>query len=115
LTHDIFFGVLQVHRKLVSSTSKGDMYETQLLDEFADTDATKEFFACLDQNLNKVNKFYRTKEKEFLDRGESLKKQMDILIELKSAFMEKKGKGSTSQHSKEEESITSCTFYNSGK
>jgi SPX domain protein involved in polyphosphate accumulation len=111
----IFFGVLQVHRKLVSSASKGDMYETQLLDEFADTDATKEFFACLDQNLNKVNKFYRTKEKEFLDRGESLKKQMDILIELKSAFMEKKGQGSTSQHSKEEESITSCTFYNSGK
>ncbi|WJX93407.1 Phosphate transporter PHO1 1 [Trifolium repens] len=104
---------IQVHRKLVSSTSKGDMYETQLLDEFADTDATKEFFACLDQNLNKVNKFYRTKEKEFLDRGESLKKQMDILIELKSAFMEKKGQGSTSQHSKEEESITSCTFYNS--
>ncbi|XP_045833283.1 phosphate transporter PHO1 homolog 1 [Trifolium pratense] len=102
---------IQVHRKLVSSTSKGDMYETQLLDEFADTDATKEFFACLDQNLNKVNTFYRTKEKEFLDRGESLKKQMDILIELKSAFIEKKGKGKSSQLSKEEESISS--FYNS--
>ncbi|XP_058768273.1 phosphate transporter PHO1 homolog 1 [Vicia villosa] len=103
---------IQVHRKLVSSTSKGDTYETQLLEQFADTDATKEFFACLDQNLNKVNKFYRTKEKEFLDRGESLKKQMDILIELKSAFMEKKNKGSSSQYSKEEESV-SCTFSSS--
>ncbi|XP_004509586.1 phosphate transporter PHO1 homolog 1 isoform X2 [Cicer arietinum] len=98
---------IQIHRKLVSSTSKGDMYETQLLDQFADTDATKEFFACLDHNLNKVNKFYRTKEKEFLDRGESLKKQMDILVELKSAFIEKKGKGSSCQYSKEEESVSS--------
>lgn len=89
------------------------MYETQLLDQFADTDATKEFFACLDHNLNKVNKFYRTKEKEFLDRGESLKKQMDILVELKSAFIEKKGKGSSCQYSKEEESVSS-TFSISG-
>lgn len=103
---------IQVHRKLVSSTSKGDMYETQLLDQFADTDATKEFFACLDQNLNKVNKFYRTKEKEFLDRGESLKKQMDILIELKSAFMDKKGKGNSSHYSKEEESVSSTFSIN---
>ena len=85
------------------------MYETELLEQFADTDATREFFACLDQQLNKVNKFYRTKEKEFLERGESLKKQMDILLELKAAFLEKQGRGSSSQDSKEDQSI-SCTF-----
>lgn len=86
------------------------MYETQLLEKFADTEASKEFFACLDHQLNKVNKFYRTKEKEFLERGESLKKQVDILLELKAAFMEKDGsRRSSSQESTEEESI-SCTF-----
>lgn len=85
------------------------MYETELLEKFADNDATKELFACLDQQLNKVNQFYRTKEKEFLERGESLKKQMDILLELKFAFMEKQGRGSSSQDSKEDQFI-SFTF-----
>ncbi|KAI4313994.1 hypothetical protein L6164_026937 [Bauhinia variegata] len=96
-------GPIQVHRKLASSASKGDVYETELLEQFADTDATKEFFACLDQQLNKVNKFYRTKEKEFMERGESLKKQMDILLEVKSAFKQQQGKGGSS---KEDQSIS---------
>lgn len=98
----------QVHRKLAGSASKGDMYETELLEQFADTDATKEFFACLDQQLNKVNKFYRAKEEEFMERGESLKKQMDILLELKSA-LKNKGGGS-SLDSREEDQSISCTL-----
>lgn len=82
--------LLQVHKKLASSASKNAMYETELLDQFADTDATKEFFACLDLQLNKVNQFYRSKEKEFLERGESLKKQIGILIELKKALQQQR-------------------------
>ncbi|CAL0315298.1 unnamed protein product [Lupinus luteus] len=104
-------GPIQVHRKLASSATKGDMYETELLEQFADTDAAKEFFACLDHQLNKVNKFYRTKEEEFMKRGDSLRKQMKILLELKSTFMEKQGKEGCSQDSKEDQSI-SCTFSN---
>ncbi|XP_041014208.1 phosphate transporter PHO1 homolog 1 [Juglans microcarpa x Juglans regia] len=96
---------IQVHKKLSSSASKGDMYETELLDQFADTDATKEFFACLDFQLNKANQFYKTKEKEFMDRGESLKKQLGILIELKTA-LQQRGKGATSQESFEDASIS---------
>ncbi|OIW21636.1 hypothetical protein TanjilG_06940 [Lupinus angustifolius] len=104
-------GPIQVHRKLASSTIRDDMYETELLEQFTETDATKEFFACLDQQLNKVNKFYRTKEEEFMERGDSLKKQMEILLELKSTFLEKQGKGVCSEDSKEDQSI-SCTFSN---
>ncbi|KAJ0095339.1 hypothetical protein Patl1_16550 [Pistacia atlantica] len=101
-------GAIQVHKKLASSASKNDTYETELLDQFADTDAAKEFFVCLDMQLNKVNQFYKNKEKEFLDRGESLKKQMEILIELKTALKQQRGKGASSQDSKEDPSI-SCT------
>ncbi|XP_028776374.1 phosphate transporter PHO1 homolog 1 [Neltuma alba] len=104
--HNRHHGPIHVHSKLAGSACKGDMYETELLEQFADTDATKEFFACLDQQLNKVNKFYRKKEEEFMDRAESLKKQMEILLELKSEFNEKAG---SSQGSKEDQSI-SCTF-----
>ncbi|KAE9615432.1 hypothetical protein Lal_00048455 [Lupinus albus] len=105
-------GPIQVHKKLASSTISGDMYETEMLEQFGETDATtKEFFACLDQQLNKVNKFYRTKEEEFMERGDSLKKQMEILFELKSTFLKKQGKGGCFQDSKEDQSI-SCTFSN---
>ncbi|KAK7857663.1 phosphate transporter pho1 like protein 1, partial [Quercus suber] len=102
-------GAIQVHKKLASSASKGDMYETELLEQFADTDATKEFFACLDHQLNKVNQFFQTKEAEFMERGESLKKQMEILIEVKTAFKKQRGKGAIAQESKDDPSI-SCTI-----
>ncbi|KAL0296781.1 UNVERIFIED_CONTAM: Phosphate transporter [Sesamum radiatum] len=98
--------VIQVHRKLTDTASSTDLYETELLEQFADTDAAVEFFACLDLQLNKVNQFYRTKEKEFLERGESLKKQMEILTELKAALKQRHTKGPPSQDSKEEDSIS---------
>ncbi|KAM0961441.1 phosphate transporter PHO1 homolog 1-like [Malus sylvestris] len=103
--HDL----IHVHKKLASSASKEDMYETELLEQFADTDAAKEFFACLDLQLNKVNQFFKTKEKEFVERGESLRKQMDILIELKTAFKKQRGKGAFALNSKEDISM-SCSF-----
>ncbi|CAG7903754.1 unnamed protein product [Brassica rapa] len=101
---------IKVHRKLASSISNSDVYETELLETITDdTDAVKEFFMCLDTQLNKVNQFYKTKEKEFLERGESLKKQMEILIEVKDAFNQKQANGEPTQESKEDDSI-SCTI-----
>ncbi|CAA2975000.1 phosphate transporter PHO1 homolog 1 [Olea europaea subsp. europaea] len=96
--------IIQVCRKPAASASKGDLYETKLLQEFADTDAAIEFFACLDLQLNKVNQFYRTKEREFLERGDLLKKRMAILIKLKTG-LKQQGKGSSSPDS-ENDSIS---------
>ncbi|KAL3644625.1 Phosphate transporter PHO1 1 [Castilleja foliolosa] len=87
---------IQVHRTV-------DLYETELLDRLADTNAAVDFFTCLDHQLNKVNQFYRTKEREFVERGESLKKQMEILIKLKMALNQKPDNG---PDSKEEGSIS---------
>ncbi|KAJ4884234.1 Phosphate transporter PHO1-like protein 1 [Raphanus sativus] len=101
---------IKVHRKLASSVSNSDVYETELLETISDdTGAAKEFFMCLDTQLNKVNQFYKTKEKEFLERGECLKKQMEILIEVKDAFNQKQANGESTQESKEDDSI-SCTI-----
>lgn len=107
--------LLQVHKKLASSASKNDMYETELLDQFADTDATKEFFACLDLQLNKVNQFYRSKEKEFLERGESLKKQTGILIELKTALQQQRERTHFSKDPKDDDSSISSSIYRGTK
>ncbi|PPE01553.1 hypothetical protein E1A91_D03G124100v1 [Gossypium mustelinum] len=100
-------GVTQVHKRLTASGSKGGdlLYETELLEQFADTDAAKEFFECLDMQLNKVNQFYKIKEKEFLERGECLKKQMQILSELKTIIkQQQRRKG------EEEDASISCSI-----
>ncbi|GMH31215.1 hypothetical protein Nepgr_033058 [Nepenthes gracilis] len=97
---------IQVHRRLASSASMGDIYETELLQQFKDIEAASEFFVRLDLQLNKVNQFYKVKEKEFLERGECLKKQMDILIELKAALTQQCDKGASSHDSKDDPSIS---------
>ncbi|KAL8157417.1 phosphate transporter PHO1 homolog 1-like [Apium graveolens] len=100
-------GIIHVHKKLESSESKGDMYQTELLEQFADdSDAAVEFFSCLDLQLNKVNQFFKNKEKEFLERGESLAKQMGILLELKSALKSQHANEVSSNGSKEDDSIS---------
>lgn len=85
------------------------MYETELLEQFADTDAAREFFVRLDLQLNKVNQFYKSKEKEFVERGESLKKQMEILLELQAALKNQKGQVSVGDDPKDDPSI-SCSI-----
>ena len=83
---------MQVHKKLaidgsIDGAVAGEVYETAVADGagFADTEAAKAFFQRLDQQLNKVNRFYERKEGEFLERGESLRRQLQILIDLKAA------------------------------
>ncbi|XP_076911214.1 phosphate transporter PHO1 homolog 1-like [Bidens hawaiensis] len=98
---------IHVHSKL-ETASKGVVYKTELLEQFDHTEATSAFFALLDLQLNKVNEFYRKKEKEFLDRGECLEKQLHILVELKTALKDQhKNKANSSYHdSKDEDSIS---------
>lgn len=83
---------MQVHRKLASGGGggggavAGEVYETELVDGgagFADGEAARAFFARLDEQLNKVNRFYERKEAEFVERGESLRRQLQILAELR--------------------------------
>lgn len=46
-------------------------------------DHVKDFFDKLEEELEKVNNFYRTKETEFCERGQILSKQLQILLDLK--------------------------------
>ncbi|KAL6519894.1 Acid phosphatase pho1 [Orobanche minor] len=60
---------------------EGEFNETGQL--FSEEDEVNIFFEMLDDELTKVNQFYTTKEKEFLERGELLNKQLQILLNLK--------------------------------
>lgn len=46
----------------------------------------------LDDELNKVNRFYKTKEREFLERGDILNKQLQILHDLKQVLNDRRRK-----------------------
>ncbi|XP_051122380.1 phosphate transporter PHO1-3-like isoform X2 [Andrographis paniculata] len=71
--------IIDVHRRFC----EGEFYETEMQGSLAASEGVVEFFAHLDFQLNKVNRFYRTKEKEFVERGDALKRQLEILLLLK--------------------------------
>jgi len=57
--------------------------ETELVNHlYSEEEEVKAFFEKLDEELDKVNQFYTDKETEFLERGEMLKKQLQILLDL---------------------------------
>ncbi|KAE8714640.1 long-chain-alcohol oxidase FAO1-like [Hibiscus syriacus] len=59
---------------------------TELLQLFSEEDDVRAFFESLDEELNKVNQFYKTKEREFLERRETLNQQLQILKDLKQVI-----------------------------
>ncbi|KAF9606910.1 hypothetical protein IFM89_029509 [Coptis chinensis] len=82
--------LIQVNSKSVGENEE-DIYETSLGQLFSKADEVREFFEKLDVELNKVNNFYRVRESEFLNRGETLMKQLEILVDLKQIINERRG------------------------
>ncbi|XP_057498320.1 phosphate transporter PHO1-like [Actinidia eriantha] len=78
--------IIQVKSKVTEredDEEEEEVYETELSQLFCEEDEVKVFFERLDEELNKVNQFYKTKESEFLGRGEILNKQLQTLLERK--------------------------------
>lgn len=73
-----------------------EIYQTELVQLFPEEDEVKAFFQRLDEELNKVNLFYRTKESEFIERGEVLNKQLQILLDLKKVLLDRRRKNLSS-------------------
>ncbi|KAL4271660.1 hypothetical protein GQ457_13G026130 [Hibiscus cannabinus] len=77
--------IIKVRSKSIEVASDDEvvLYQTELLQLFSEEDEVRPFFERLDEELNKVNQFYKSKESEFLERGETLNKQLQILKDLK--------------------------------
>ncbi|XP_020210588.1 phosphate transporter PHO1 isoform X1 [Cajanus cajan] len=87
--HDL--NIIQV-RKKSSKNGEEEIYETELAQLFSEEDEVRVFFMRLDEELNKVNQFYRRQESEFVERGESLNKQLQILLDLKQIISDRRRK-----------------------
>ncbi|PWA85616.1 phosphate 1 [Artemisia annua] len=67
----------------VDAEAQDEDDETELVNHlYSEEEEVKAFFEKLDEELDKVNQFYTDKETEFLERGEMLKKQLQILLDL---------------------------------
>ncbi|KAK1591536.1 hypothetical protein Q3G72_009197 [Acer saccharum] len=85
--------IIQVKSKVMEDGGEeGEVYETELAQLFSEEDEIRVFFESLDDELNKVNQFYKTKESEFLERGEILNKQLQILVDLKQILSDRRRK-----------------------
>ncbi|KAK3190372.1 hypothetical protein Dsin_029933 [Dipteronia sinensis] len=83
--------IIQVKSKVMGDGDE-EVYETELAQLFSEEDEIRVFFESLDDELNKVNQFYKTKESEFLERGEILNKQLQILVDLKKILSDRRRK-----------------------
>ncbi|KAL2613437.1 hypothetical protein R1flu_025129 [Riccia fluitans] len=79
--------VIQVHVHPMEGNA-WEVYETILLEPLNRMEAAKVFFARLDAQFNKVNQFFRGKEKEFVEQAQTLEKQMQALVEMRKALEE---------------------------
>ncbi|KAG1361513.1 phosphate transporter PHO1-2 [Cocos nucifera] len=94
------FSLLNSLRALVSrfsalrdqhfQTDEENLYEMELVQ--SREDEVKEFLEKLDEELDKVENFYQTKEKEFCERGEILRKQLQILVDFKQIILHDHGR-----------------------
>ncbi|XWS08761.1 hypothetical protein CRYUN_Cryun40dG0028600 [Craigia yunnanensis] len=85
--------IIQVKSKSMEDGSDEEvLYQTELVQLFSEEDEMRIFFERLDEELNKVNQFYKTKESEFLERGEILNKQHQILLDLKQILSDRRRK-----------------------
>ncbi|XP_068325623.1 phosphate transporter PHO1-like [Pyrus communis] len=86
--------IIQVKSKIMEDGEEEEIFETELAQLFSSEDEVRVFFEALDEELNKVNQFYKTKETEFLERGEILNKQLQILLDLKQILNDRRWKNS---------------------
>ncbi|XP_059448126.1 phosphate transporter PHO1 [Corylus avellana] len=87
--------IIQVKNKTMED-SEEEVYETELSQLFTEEDEVIMFFAKLDDELTKVNQFYKKTEGELLERWENIHKQLQILLELKQIINDRRRKSSPS-------------------
>ncbi|KAJ7549499.1 hypothetical protein O6H91_07G056400 [Diphasiastrum complanatum] len=82
--------MIMVHCR-TETDEQEDIYETELFEPIAEAENEKAFFSILDAELNKINKFFKRKEEEYIKRSQALEKQMKILKEMRRMLVQQTG------------------------
>ncbi|KAB1219297.1 Phosphate transporter PHO1 [Morella rubra] len=82
--------IIQVRSKSMEQ-GEDEVYETELSQLFSEEDGLRIFFSLLDEELNKVNQFYKVRESEVVEKAAQLNNQLQILVDLKQ-FLSDRGR-----------------------
>ncbi|KAA0049231.1 phosphate transporter PHO1 [Cucumis melo var. makuwa] len=89
------------NESLEDGNSNNEDRQTELSQFFSEEDEVKIFFETLDEELEKVNEFYGSRESEFVERGDSLKEQLAILVEFKRILEDRRQRSESNETSAE--------------
>ncbi|KAL7591440.1 phosphate transporter PHO1 [Lactuca sativa] len=113
--------ILQVKNTLseqgdeMSEKDEDEDDETELVEHLnSEEDEVKVFFEKLDEELEKVNQFYTNKESEFLERGEMLNKQLQILLDLQQVLGSRRKSSGRFKFARSPSSTGLLSSYSSG-
>jgi hypothetical protein len=82
------YGCVQFHKKDRRNVQHGDstVYETELMEPLGHAEQDRAFFNRLDAQLNKINRFYKLKETEYIAQARRLERQLLALFHVQEAL-----------------------------
>ncbi|CAN5951468.1 unnamed protein product [Sphagnum jensenii] len=82
------YGRVQLHKKDRRDVQHGDstVYETELMEPLGHAEQDRAFFNRLDAQLNKINRFYKLKETEYIAQARHLERQLLALFHVQEAL-----------------------------
>ncbi|KAG2727851.1 hypothetical protein I3760_01G178500 [Carya illinoinensis] len=78
---------LRRSKSCVEDGEDQEVYKTDLSQLFSQEDEIRIFFEKLDEEHNKIEKFYKERESEIVEKAETLNKQLQFLMDSKQALM----------------------------
>ncbi|CAK9228659.1 unnamed protein product [Sphagnum troendelagicum] len=84
--------LLVLHKKDRRDVQHGDstVYETELMEPLGHAEQDRAFFNRLDAQLNKINRFYKLKETEYIAQARHLERQLLALFHVQEALARQK-------------------------
>ncbi|KAG6668589.1 phosphate transporter PHO1-like isoform X1 [Carya illinoinensis] len=78
---------LRRSKSCVEDGEDQEVYKTDLSQLFSQEDEIRIFFEKLDEEHNKIEKFYKERESEIVEKAETLNKQLQFLMDSKQVLM----------------------------
>ncbi|CAM6047743.1 unnamed protein product [Sphagnum compactum] len=91
-----------------------EVHETELMEPLGKVELHRMFFNHLDAQLNKINRFYKLKETEYIAQARSLERQLFALFELQEALVARQSSLLSLQSSSKSTDIDSSSYCDDG-
>ncbi len=102
--------VTQFHKKDWQDEHGPEVHETELMEPLGKAELHRIFFNHLDAQLNKINRFYKLKETEYIAQARRLERQLLALFEVQEALVARQSSLLSLQSSSKSTDIDSTSY-----